>query len=128
MKLLVEVPSGYKMLITPGQNTGPLLQSLTECKLVKKDGWEESAPWVEASNKENIEVTVVKDDFTAKVHDSVKAAFESSKHANKQWLEEYAKRTAAEKELEDIKAKLKAAGLNADCTPMPPAPAPANPQ
>ena len=112
MKLLIEVPSNYKLLVSSTPNSGALLQALTEAKLVSESGYGKDKKYTFANKDTRIEVDVVADDFDAQENDVLATLRSEKEQSDSRWIQYYNKANAAEKELAEIKKDLDSRGIS----------------
>lgn len=102
MLLKIKIPSNE--LCIPAVNGGPILASLENAFAIRSEGWGKDQKWVKAEGE--IEVSFVADTLLAEKPEPLKKALENYESAQSNWLGEYNKRIAAEKERDALKKKL----------------------
>lgn len=102
MKIMIVV-GGHYIGIEPGEHTGALLQAVSTAKVYDR-GWQSDAKYKPQDS--GIELRFAEDCDFEEAPEPLKKLQERAAYSDTRWLEEYNKRTALEKEVADLKAKL----------------------
>lgn len=108
MKLVID--SGCDLLVLNlTEKTGVLLEALQDARRFTKtyDAGVKYTPSGTAEQPSSINLELVPDELFGEPIAAIDDLTKSLKQSEKRWLEEYTKRTATEKELEELRAKAK---------------------
>lgn len=102
MLLKIEIPTRF--LCVPAVNAGPIVAALESAFAVESEGWGKDMKW--AKSESAVTCEFVSESFMKEAPEPLKKALANYETAQSNWLGEYNKRAAAEKERDELKAKL----------------------
>lgn len=91
-------------MVIPAVNAGPLLAALEHARCVRREGWGKDAKIMFCET--GPEISFVADNFAEPATPQLTKALADYEATTQRWLDEYNKRTAAEKEVKELKEKL----------------------
>lgn len=104
MLLKIEIPSRY--LCVPAVNAGPIMAALETSFAVDSEGYGKEQKWVKSESP--IVVEFVSEAILKEAPEPIKKAMQNYEVAQRNWLDEYGKRTKLEAEVKALKEKLEA--------------------
>lgn len=109
MKVMIEVGGSY-LGLEAGGDVGAILSALTGATIYQRS-WSGDRPWTPTGTAENpatVKVEIVPDCVLVPLTPIVDALTATVKQSEARWIEHYTRANKAEKELEELKAKLAA--------------------
>ena len=108
MNLLIDTKC-KKMLVAVTERTGALIEALSDAVLIDQDYKDGRYVYRPAGTEEapkTMDISFVSENLLSAPTPMIDDLTASMKRAEKRYLEEYSKRTAAEKELKELQAKV----------------------
>ena len=112
MKIKIEIPYNYQIVIETTANAGLLLQELSNAKLVRSEGYGKDIVWHAAEKEDKINFEIVADDFFITSNDEISKLIKENEATTNRWLEEHTAKQKIEKELADLKTSLNQRGTS----------------
>lgn len=109
MKIKLNSPHSCDILIDVDQNSGVLLQALSNSLLVESSGYGDEKVW--KTSEKTLTFEIVADDFTAAPVDVVKRLQQEVASHTTNWLKAYQAQQKAENDLKAIQLQLKEKGI-----------------
>lgn len=106
MKIAMSFEGDY--LILPADKAQPLIEALAHGALYQRKGWDDDGAEYQPSDKKKPKVIFVDDSQLTAQPEPLVALQKETETANRRWIEEYNKRTAAEKKAKELEEKLSA--------------------
>lgn len=101
--LLISVPD---FLAVDATDAAPILAALSKGRILKRDGWQHDADWIESEEKPKVEL--LDESKLRPAEAPIKKLTEEKAAADKRWYEQYTATQAAIKERDEFKKQLAA--------------------
>ncbi len=104
MILKITLPDNSNVLCVPAVNAGAIVASLESAFSIQSEGWGDKQKWNKCQGNPSVEF--ISETALGEKPEPLKVALQNYEVANRNWLAEYTKRQEAEKERDELKAKL----------------------